>query len=315
MNPRYPVFIPTKGRWESRLTIRTFESIGVPYRAIVEPQEVDRYVAAGVARDRLVVLPWNDHGLVAARNFIWDLAHDEGHEWYWTFDDNINGLFRLNRNLKTPVSDGTVMRVIEDLARRYDNVPIAGMNYFMFAARKTRVPPLYINHRVYSNMFIRTDYLDGAGRPYRSEGRYNDDTDLCLRVLKDGNCTLLVNAFLIGKQATMTVKGGMDYKRSEVKEEDDRWIASEELRRKHPDVTKVVRKFGRWHHHVDYSSFRANRLKLAEGVERPPGTNDYGMVLEQEIDGRWVRIEDPLAPRIVAPATTAWDDWDEEATG
>ena len=41
---------------------------------------------------------------------------------------------------------------------------------------------------------------------------YNDDTDLCLRVLKDVLPTIQINAFLIDKATTMTVKGGMtDY--------------------------------------------------------------------------------------------------------
>jgi hypothetical protein len=313
VNPRYPVFIPTKGRsdYGSRLTIRTFEALGVSYRAIVEPQEVAKYAAAGVPRANLVVLPANDRGLVYARNFIWDLAESEGHEWYWTFDDNIRGLFRWNRNHKTPVVDATIMRVIEDFTMRYDNVPLSGMQYWMFIVRKgNKHPPIYVNHRVYSNMFLRTRFLDGKGRPYRSEGKYNDDTDLCLRVLKDGNCTLLFNAFLIGKTATMLLKGGMGYELSEVKEEDHRWIASEELRKKHPDVTRVTRKYGRWHHHVDYRPFRKNQLHLRPGVVVPQGTDNYGMILEKEQpDGSWIEIDDPLSPSIVTRPSDPYGIW------
>ena len=28
------------------------------------------------------------------------------------------------------------------------------------------------------------------------------------------------------------------------------------LVREHPDVSKLTRKFGRWHHHVDYKKFK-----------------------------------------------------------
>lgn len=208
--PRWPVFVPTKGRADGRHTIRTFEELGIPYRAVIEAQEVDTYLAAGVPEANVLVLPHRDKGLVATRNWIWDRARDEGHRYFWTFDDNIRGLFRLNRNLKTPVADGAMLRAIEDYAERYDNLPICGMNYFMFAVRKSdAIPPVYLNNRIYSNMLIQTDFRDPRGRPYRNEGYYNDDTDLCLRVLRDGNCLVLFNAFLIYKLNTMSVKGGM----------------------------------------------------------------------------------------------------------
>lgn len=276
MNPRYPIFVPTKGRWESRLTIKALEKIGVRYTAVVEAPEWDKYVAAGVEPEDLLILPHRDKGLVVTRNWIWDHALSIGAKRFWTFDDNIDGFYRLNRNIKTPVGDGTILRVIEDFADRYENLPICGMNYFMFASRKTKVLPFTSNTRVYSNMLIETDYHDPRGNPYRNEGFYNDDTDLCLRVLKDGNPIILFNAFLIMKSTTMSVKGGMT---PHYVGEGRRKMA-EELAAKHPDVTTVTRKWGRWQHHVDYSRFAANRLRLKEGVTIPSGINNYGMELE-----------------------------------
>lgn len=314
MNPRWPVFVPTKGRWEdaNRLTLQMFDALGVPYRAVVQPQDYDHY-APVVDPARILVLPADDIGLVATRNWIWDLARDEGHAWFWTFDDNISRMFRRNRNLKVPMADGTAMRCIEDFAARYENVVIAGMNYETFVHRRVLYPPVYLNGRVYSNMLLQTDYRDPRGQPYRNEGRFNDDTDLNLRVLKDGNCTLLFNAFLVEKRATETMKGGMDYRRSAVKEEDHRYIASTELAAKHPDVTKVTRKFSRWHHHVDYEGamdlararrgwdddalYRGNRLVPRAGVVVPAGPDEYGMVLERlQPDGSWLEVDLPWYP-------------------
>ncbi len=54
---------------------------------------------------------------------------------------------------------------------------------------------------------------------------------------------------------------------------------AEELRQKHPDVVKVVRKWGRWQHQVDYRPFKKNKLKLKPGVVIPTEPNEYGMVL------------------------------------
>ena len=48
----------------------------------------------------------------------------------------------------------------------------------------------------------------------------------------------------------------------------------------HPDVTTVVWKYGRWHHHVNYEPFKGNVLKLKEGVVLPEGHNNYEMVFD-----------------------------------
>lgn len=268
MNPRFPVYVPTKGRWATPYTIRALEGIGVPYMAVVEPQEAEAY-GASIGEKNLLVLPHSNKGLVVTRNWIWDHAQSIGVERFWTMDDNIRVFYRLTGNIKYRLVTSAFLSAIEGFVDRYANVPIAGMSYEMFVPRKTKHPPFIKNTRVYSNMLIETDI------PYRNEGFYNDDTDLCLRVLKDGLCTIQFNAFLADKIATMTVKGGM----TPHYQGDGRWQMAEELRQKHPDVVKVIRKWGRWQHQVDYRRFRNNQLIRKPGVVIPEGVNDYGMKL------------------------------------
>jgi len=268
MNPRYPVFVPTKGRWETPYTIRALEHLGVPYKAVVEPQEFDNY-AAVLNPENVIVLPHSNKGLVATRNWIWDYAEGLGVERFWTMDDNISEFYRLHDNIKYRTTSGTFLYTMEDFVGRYENVAIAGMNYEMFAPRKRAHPPFILNTRVYSNMLIRTDI------PFRNEGFYNDDTDLCLRVLKAGWCTIQFNAFLAKKLPTMTVKGGM----TPHYQGDGRLKMARELQQKHPDVVKVIHKWGRWQHQVDYRPFKANRLKRKPGLVIPEGNNEYGMKL------------------------------------
>ena len=43
MNPKYPVYIISKGRAESRLTSKAFEKMKVPYKIVIEPQEYEEY--------------------------------------------------------------------------------------------------------------------------------------------------------------------------------------------------------------------------------------------------------------------------------
>ena len=217
-----------------------------------------------------------DKGLVFTRNYIWDYAESIKTPKYWTIDDNIKAFYRFNKNLKVPMASGTPFCVIEDFADRYVNLPVAGMNYFMFAPRKSGgIKPIILNTRVYSNMLIETAARSPSGKPYRNEGFYNDDTDLCLRMLKDGYCTALFNAFLIEKSVTMTVKGGM----TPHYQGDGRYKMALELKEKHPDVTKITFKWGRWQHHVDYTPFKANRLRLRDDIVAPVGVNEFGMKL------------------------------------
>jgi hypothetical protein len=60
---------------------------------------------------------------------------------------------------------------------------------------------------------------------------------------------------------------------------DHRLAFAESLKEQHPDCVEVVWKFNRWHHQVDYSPFRGNRLKLKAGVVQSLASNDYGMRL------------------------------------
>lgn len=281
MNPRYPVYVISKGRAESRQTSRTLEQIDVPYSIVVEPQEFDEY-AAVIDPSKILVLPFSNlgRGSIPARNWVWEHSKAVGDKRHWILDDNIRGFYRLNRNLKTPVASGTIFAVAEDFTERYVNVALSGFNYFMFAPRKSLVPPFVLNTRIYSCILILNNL------PYRWRGRYNEDTDLSLRILKDGFATILFGAFLAGKSQTMTMKGGNS---DELYQDDGRYQMAESLRLQHPDVAKVVKKWGRWQHHVDYSPFAKNKLIRREGVEIPEGVDDYGMVLEENVDGRWVR--------------------------
>jgi hypothetical protein len=286
MNPQFPIYIPSKGRARTRVTVRHLEKMGVPYSVVVEAQEYDEY-AAVIDPAKILVLNqayqrdydtfWTfpdgtSKGSGPARNFIWDHAASSGQEWHWIMDDNIRGFFRLHQNLKIPVGDGTVLRCMEDFVLRYSNVAMAGPNYFMFAARKNKAPPFVVNTRLYSCILIRNDL------PFRWRGRYNEDADLSLRVLKAGWCTIQFNAFLQYKEPTQTMKGGNT----------DAFYAIEGTLPKsrmlvdmHPDVAKVVWRFGRWHHHVDYRPFKNTKLIRRKDIDIPQGVNNYGMKLVQ----------------------------------
>lgn len=302
MKPQFPLYIPSKGRHKFMVTSKALTALGVPHYIIVEPQQIDDYreaiksfnLSATIVELDLAYKEkygvCDDLGLTKstgpgpARNFAWDHSIASGFAWHWVMDDNIKQFYRLNRNLKVPVSDGTIFRVMEDFALRYRNLAMAGPNYFMFASRKSKMPPFVSNTRIYSCNLIRNDVA------FRWRGRYNEDTILSLDMLKAGWCTVQFNAFLQEKMETQKLPGGNTdefylvegQKRDGMKYADTGTIAkSKMLCDVHPDVSKMVWRFKRWHHHVDYTPFKSNLLVLKDGVEIGGDVNDYGMRLVQ----------------------------------
>ena len=272
LNPKYPIYVISKGRWESRLTSKALERMDVPYRMVVEPQEYDEYASA-IDEEKILTLPFSNlgQGSIPARNWVWEHSVEEGHERHWILDDNLSGFYRLYNNIKTPTFCGNIFRAAEEFTDRYENVAMSGLNYFMFASRKSVVPPYYLNTRIYSCILLKNDLS------FRWRGKYNEDTDLSLRILKDGWCTVLFNAFLTDKVATLSMKGGNT---DELYQGDGRLDMAKSLQEQHPDVTTVTRKWGRWQHHVNYKPFKRNKLKLKEDAVIEEKPNDYGMYLE-----------------------------------
>ena len=253
-NPTYPVYIVSKNRADSRLTAKSFERMKMPYYIAVEPQDYDDYYAVTDKKyGTVLVLPFSNHGdgPGRARNWCWDHSIKLGAKRHWVLDDNISDFYRLNNNLRIRVESGAIFKSAEDFVDRFTNVPISGFQYRFFIAPDSKYPPYVKNTRIYSTLLIENTC------PYRWRGRYNEDTDICLRVLKAGMCTIQFNAFLQGKNATQTVKGGNS---AEFYDKEGTWKKSKMLVDLHPDVSRMVMRFNRWHHYVDYGPFKKNKL-------------------------------------------------------
>lgn len=299
--PQFPVYIPSKGRSQYMITSKVLTELGVPHYIVVERQEVDAYVEA-IIKDSLLakVLTLDpkykenyelcdDLGLTRstgpgpARNFAWDHAIAHGWDWHWVMDDNITSFRRLNLNEKVKVSNGAIFAAMEDFVLRYSNVGMAGPNYYMFAPARSKVKPFVTGTRIYSCNLIKNDL------PFRWRGRYNEDTILSLDILKAGWNTVQFNAFLQQKMPTQTIGGGntQEFYHAEGKLQkgkkyaDGGTLAKSQMQVKvHPDVSKLVWKFNRWHHHVDYSRFKRLGLIKKEGVEVPKNPEElYPMKL------------------------------------
>lgn len=265
------------------LTSRSLQDMGVDHTIAVEPQDIALYTDAlenfGLTHAELIELPFSNHGLGSgpARNECWEDSIRRGYARHWVLDDNISDFYRLHQNARYRVKTPTFFRVMEDFVDRYKNIRLAGPRYRFFCASDQKYPAFVRNTHIMSTILIDNS-LD-----FRWRGKYNEDIDLSLRALKQGDCTVLFNAFLQGKSATQTVKGGNTeelYRANELDYRNTTYDKTMMLAKLHPDVVRVVERYGRWHHYINYEKyFSQNVFEYKDGVKLSKETNNYNMKL------------------------------------
>lgn len=290
-SPRFPLYIVSYGRYDNCYTAAALDEMDVDYSLIVESDEENVY------RDRfgddiVITVPdryheeyetcddlgdTKSHGPGPARNFAWDHSIEQGFNWHWVMDDNINGFDRFHNNEKIRLGDGSFFRCMEDFVLQYRNVSMAGPRYRGFIFQKHQFPPLVFNTRIYSCNLIRNDVA------YRWRGRYNEDTDLSLRMLKNKWCTVLFNVFLQDKIRTQRVSGGNT---KNFYSAEGTYNKSKMLKRLHPDVTTLLKggikpsNSDRWHHNINYRPFKDNGLAKKEDPGIEIGDYDYQLITD-----------------------------------
>lgn len=277
--PRYPVYVPTKGRAHfTKGTINALQESGTPFHFTVVEAEVDQYTEA-FGDEGMIVLPAEVTNLLETRNWIRQHSIDTyGARRHWQFDDNIRNFMRRVGGKCLVCDAGVAIRLCEDFTDRYENVGIAGMNYSTFVRDEQAMPPFYVNQHVYSASLIDNEM------PYTWRLIYNDDTDLCLQVLSGGLCTILFNAFCVEKVATMTVSGGNT---NQLYEDDGRLVMSRSLERMWPGIVSTDRRFKRPQHvvHSQWRKFDTKLIRRADvDLDSMPATDEHGMKIKQVSD-------------------------------
>lgn len=184
---KYPIYIISKGRWESRLTVKALELMNISFHICVEPQEYEQH-ANVIDNEKIYVLPFSNlnQGSIPARNWVWEHSIQQGAKRHWILDDNIKG-FRIvkdgeRRKPENVDTNGITFRNIENFVDKYENIKMAGMQYTFFNVYNPK--PIILNTRIYSCILLSNDI------PHRWRGKYNEDTDLSLRILQNGYCTV-----------------------------------------------------------------------------------------------------------------------------
>lgn len=281
--PRYPIYIISKGRWESRHTSKALEAMGVPYYIAVEPQEYDNYCAV-IDPAKVLKLPFSNHGKGSgpARNWCWEHSKTNGHKRHWLMDDNMSEFWRLHKNKRYRVAEGGgLFSATEDFVDRFENIALAGLQYKFFAADRWGYPPYILNTRIMSCFLIDND-ID-----IRWRGKYNEDVDLSIRALKEGLCTMLFYFGLCGKLKTGSVKGGNTAEIYNNYQDDSAMKKSQMLYEMHPDCVELIERYGRVHHSVNLDKIvnkygqpaRQNVPILKKDVSILNDVHNYGMQL------------------------------------
>jgi hypothetical protein len=247
-------------------TCKHLDDMGIKdYKVIVEEKEYELYKKS-IPEGQLITLPQHlrdrGEGSIPARNYIHYLNIHNNNEYYWILDDNIDGWQFVDGNVRIPVKTPIAFRMVEDYVENTSNLYLAGHQYKMF------VPPgdyhcrVQFNTRVYSSILIKTKAIS---RVLNTEeiwrGKYNEDTDLSLRILKEGLPTAIFYTINADKLDTNTSKGG---NKTNVYADDNNGsgvLKSNALLEHHSDCVKIVKKFGRTHHTIDIERFKKNEVK------------------------------------------------------
>ena len=250
----YPIYIISKGRHDCTLTANIFEKANIDYLIAVEPQEYDLYCNS-LGKNRVLKLPFSNLGLGSypARNFCWEHAKANGHKYHWLFDDNIKCFYKWVDGKRIKWHEiKTALLYIECNANK-TNVDISGFEEWNFVVKPPK-NPFKKNCHVYSAMLIKNNLK------YRWRLKYNEDVDLCLRVLHNGGSTSSCVYYMSDKVSTaQKMKGGNQTELYQGNAPKKNLLKAKMLEAVWPQYSKTVIRFGRHHHLINWKIFKNNK--------------------------------------------------------
>lgn len=238
--PKYPIFIPSKGRADiasSALAISGPSTVtpAIPFTLVIEPQDEKSY-RMNHPLANILILPKSNQGVTYARQFILDYARSNGFQKYWQIDDNIKEWRVKVDGVLHQVSPLYVMAMIEQAVEEDTKIAIAGPDYQQLAGLNNK--DYSVNTSVYCCVLTRSD----TGINYRPETEMKEDVDFCLQHLSKGFKTTLFHKFTIKKPAVGgSHKGGLTDKYKSGLDA----LASEKLCKLWPGIATLTKKGNR----------------------------------------------------------------------
>lgn len=249
--PKFPIYIISKGRYEKTLTADNFELSNLDYYIAVEPQEYDLYCKK-LGTKRVLKLPFSNLGLGSypARNFCWEHAKSNGYIYHWLFDDNILFWMKWIDGKRKKIDNLiSAFTYVENYILK-NKIDIGGFEEPNFVVKPPKKPFKH-NCHVYSAMLIKNNL------PYRWRLKYNEDVDLCLQVLHNGGSTASCVYYMANKVSTADkMKGGNQTELYQGNKAEKNLLKAKMLEAVWPQYAKTVIRFNRHHHLVDWKKFQ-----------------------------------------------------------
>ena len=210
---KYPVCIISKDRSDICTTHNLFESNGIKYFYMVEPQDYDAYVER-FGKDKVVNIKANDKGVYYVRNFCIDWSKKQGYEKHWQIDDNVKKLFYRPNNKYKGTRDRYEIKNVIKMLVSIEKIADKCVNYgggclghdgFAFSKKNN----IDLNKMIYCFQLINNN-IKSRYQPNTSE-----DVDFSVRLLMEKYVTLVFNEYSFTKPKSGSTKGGCnsaDYK-------------------------------------------------------------------------------------------------------
>jgi hypothetical protein len=231
--PRYPIYIPSRGRAGVAPLPDLLTAAGLPYRLAVDPPDVAAYTARYGAAAVLPLPPAGVGSIYAAREAIRTAAAAGPAARHWQLDDDIHQFLTWVDGRRVPCDAATALRTVEDFADQYANVAIAGPAFSLWAFHPRTA--LRVNGPVVCALLI-----DHA-LPLHFRGPCSEDLDFNLQALASGRCTVVLQTVQFVVLGTMTQPGGM---RPVYSHADGRLRLVRDLQRRWPGVVRTRRVYG-----------------------------------------------------------------------
>lgn len=201
--PRFPLYVPTRGRAGSATTPELLRAAGLPYRLVVEPAETAAYAAAYPDAE-LVVLDRDGAGIAFARRAAQDHAERTGAAFAWQLDDDLRAV-KLSRpdgdkRREEPIGIGRALAIVEAVVGRFDGIGAAGLKHLAWS-RSER-----LDVAVNRNVAVAALLATGTGIAFR-DGTI-EDADHTLQLLAGGWSSVLFTRLVYQTPATGSEPGG-----------------------------------------------------------------------------------------------------------
>ena len=198
--PTFPIYVPSRGRADiNGYTIDQLFNEQLYTFVVVEPQDEHLYKAK--YGDKVLVLPENNRGISYVRNFCKDHSKTIGAAAHFQIDDNIRGLYFIEKGKKIPCTWACTLSYMEKVFRNFTNIGGIGISHSVFAFVEP-TKECSVNTQVFSCCIFASD------NNIRWIDNIVEDTDYSLQLLDSKLCTLKLKRFAMKKIATKVFKGG-----------------------------------------------------------------------------------------------------------